>query len=235
MKPFKIFHTITGYFFGGPIGGLLGFYSEDIANNLKSEYVREDSGAFLLLLGGALIKTPGANKAKKTEFLLDYFQTIFGEEKGKIKIRFLEKVLQEKYDYAIIANDAGREYDSKSKLQIIHFLFRMASCEKPFLREDLKKISVIANNLGVHIADYNIIKNRFVTNIERDHAHLFKILLLNGGEEFQLITRQYRKLVLLYHPDRLQNLSAGDVNIARAHFEEIKSAYDMLKKIYKQS
>lgn len=234
MKPFKIFHTITGYFFGGPIGGLLGYYSEDIANNLKTEYVREDSGAYLLLLGGALIKTPGANKAIKTEFLNDYFQAIFGEEKGAIKMKFLQKVLNEKYDFAVIAHDAGREYDSKSKLQILHFLFKMASCEPAFLREDLKKISIIANNLGVHIADYNILKNRFVTNLELDHAQLYRTLQLKGDEAFPVITMQYRKLVLQYHPDRLQNLSASEMKIARAYFEEIKSAYDMLKKIYKQ-
>ncbi|MBK7957405.1 MAG: J domain-containing protein [Bacteroidetes bacterium] len=234
MKPFKIFHTITGYFFGGPIGGLLGFYSEDIVNNLKTEYVREDSGAYLLLLGGSLIKTPGANKALKTEFLQDYFLAIFGEEKGRIKMKFLQKVLNEKYDFASIANDAGREYDSKSKLQILHFLFRMASCEQPFMREDLRKISIIANNLGVHIADYNILKKRFVADLEPDHAQLYRILQLNGGEEFHIITKQYRKLVLLYHPDRLPNLSEREAKIARVHFEEIKSAYDMLKKIYKQ-
>lgn len=59
-----------------------------------------------------------------------------------------------------------------------------------------------------------------------------KLLRLTGKIDKETIRSQYRKLVLVFHPDKCGQMDEVFQEVARTMFEEIKKAYDYLKEIY---
>lgn len=229
MKSKKIFHSITGYIFGGPLGGLLGYFTDDLVEKAKEKLneEKEDSGVNLLLLGVAVAKADGKVDLKKIEFIRYYFAVIYGEEKARIKLKFLTRVMNEKYDAAVIASDASGEYEYRSKLQMLHYLYRVADAGRPISRNTVKLISVLANNLGIEPEDYLKIKKRYVGN--NPELTCYEVLGCTQNQSMTEITAIYRKLVLQYHPDRLSTKNEQEIRLAAAKFQEIKRAYQEIK------
>lgn len=231
MKSKKILHSITGYLFGGPLGGLLGYFSDDLVEKAKQKLSeeQEDSGVNLLLLGAAVAKADGKPDAKKIDFIRYYFTVVFGEEKARIKLRFLTRVINEKYDPAVIARDASGEYEYSAKLQILNYLFRVAEAGGPLSQATIRLISILANNLEIEAADYLKIKKRYLRNAPA--LYCYDVLGCKPDQSLAEITAVYRKLVLKYHPDKIKTNDAREIRLAGAKFQEIKRAYQEIKRI----
>jgi DnaJ like chaperone protein len=231
MKSKRILHSITGYLFGGPLGGLFGYFSDDLVEKAKQKLSeeREDSGVNLLLLGAAIAKADGKEDERKTDFIRYYFTVVFGEEKARIKLRFLTKVMSEKYDPALIARDASSEYEYGTKLQILNYLFRIAAAGGPISQTTIRLISILANNLEIEATDYLKIKKRYLRNTPG--LACYEVLGCKPDQSMAEITAIYRKLVLKYHPDRINTKDEREIRLAGAKFQEIKRAYQEIKSI----
>lgn len=228
MKSKKILSSFTGYLFGGPLGGLLGYFSDDITEKVKKHYSQEDNGVNLLLLGMAVVKASGKADEKKVDFIRYYFEVVYGIEKAEKVLAYIPKVLKENYDAAMIARDASREYQYGDKLKIVNYLFRIVSSGSFQDAAEWKMISILANNLDIRTEDYMTIKKRY-KEIIADGP--FAILGCKESDSMEHITRQYRKLVLQHHPDRLKDASENQLKQANLYFQKIMEAYLAIKRI----
>lgn len=57
--------------------------------------------------------------------------------------------------------------------------------------------------------------------------NLYEILRVSRQCSFDELRRQYHRLLLEYHPDKIQSTNSND----RKHFEEIQSAYRILSDV----
>ena len=227
----RIINSIAGYLFGGPLGGVFGYFSENIIDKAKEKIQEsnEDNGVNMLLLGVSVAKASGKVDLKKIEFVKYYFKIIYGEEKAKHKLKFIQKIIEERFDAAYIARESSREYSYSDKLKILNYLFRIATASELTHPSELKLISILANNLDIKSQDYLQIKKRY--SFTEMISSAYEILSCTERDSMQEITTQYRKMVLLYHPDRLKFQDETSKNIANEKFRIIKEAYLTIKRI----
>ncbi len=227
----RIINSIAGYIFGGPLGGVFGYFSENIIDNAKEKIAEcnEDNGVNMLLLGVSVAKASGKVDLKKIDFIEYYFKVIYGEEKAKHKLKFIQKIIDERFDAAYIAREASREYSYPDKLKILNYLFRIVNASDVTHSSEIKLISILANNLDIKSQDYLQIKKRY--SFTEMMSSAYHILSCNESDNMQEITSQYRKMVLLYHPDRLKFQDEFSKNIANEKFRIIKEAYLTIKRI----
>jgi uncharacterized tellurite resistance protein B-like protein len=220
--------TLTGYIFGGPIGGLLGYMSVGIKID---ENQPVNTGIDLLLLGAAVAKVSGENKDEKTSTLKKIIAQNVGEEQAKKTLEFLPKVMQEKYEAARLAADIKDKLKYGDKLTLISYLYLIAQFQNSYHPKELSLISIIANNLDIHPKDFLVIKNRMVKDaIITSSTEAHKILGVSTDASIKEITEKYRKLVLQYHPDKLSNPTPEAASDANIKMMKLKEAYEFLKK-----
>lgn len=67
-------------------------------------------------------------------------------------------------------------------------------------------------------------------NENKELVHHLSILNLSENHSEEDLQKRYRELASLYHPDRMNNMSERQKQIAEAEFKRIKTSYDYLKK-----
>jgi len=86
--------------------------------------------------------------------------------------------------------------DHPSRLQLIHFLFGIAKADNLVTKNELQKITTIANYLAISSVDFESIKAMFYNS--SDNA--YKILEIEKGATANTVKKAYRKMAKKYHP-----------------------------------
>ena len=116
--------------------------------------------------------------------------------------------------------------DHAARLQLLHFLFGIAQADDIVVDEEERQIYTIAGYLGISSRDYNSIKAMFYN--QSDNA--YKILEIDKTATVDQIKRAYRKMVMKYHPDRVEHLGEEHKQGAEAKFRQVQKAYEQLQK-----
>jgi curved DNA-binding protein CbpA len=67
------------------------------------------------------------------------------------------------------------------------------------------------------------------------HINYYKILGLKRNTTLEEIRKSYRKLVLLYHPDKNINKTKKEQEVAEQKFKQVQEAYEYLQKNHKDT
>lgn len=80
-------------------------------------------------------------------------------------------------------------------------------------------------------------KNSSNSKASKREPSAYKVLGLDDGDSWTAIRKNYRKLAMKYHPDRVQSEGASETEIRRANgeFQKIRAAYDELEKVKKKA
>ena len=114
-----------------------------------------------------------------------------------------------------------------SRLQIIHFLFGVASSDNEIHQTEINVINKIATYLNVSSQDFQSISAMFVKGGSAIDTY-YKILEVDKNSSTDEIKKSYRKLVMKYHPDKLQGVSEDIVKLANEKFLSIQQAYEKI-------
>ena len=114
-----------------------------------------------------------------------------------------------------------------SRLQIVHFLFGVASSDHEVHQSEINLINKIATYLNVSSQDFQSISAMFVKG-SSSLDNYYKILEVDKKASIDEIKKSYRKLVMKYHPDKLQGVSDDIVKLANEKFLSIQEAYEKI-------
>lgn len=222
-----------GWAFGGPIGAIIGFAIGSAFGNSSDseEYIgatkqQRDFNVSLLVLSAAVMKADGSIKKSELDFVKQFFLKNFGQERAEKYILMLREILKQDIQIYEVSQQVGRYMDYSSKLQLIHYLFGIASADGTTHESEVDVISVIAKYMGISSADFQSIKAMFVQQVDS----AYKILGIDANATDDEVKKAYREMAKKYHPDKVAYLGEDVRKSAEQKLQEVNDAYDKIKK-----
>ena len=222
-----------GWAFGGPLGAIIGFAIGSIfSNSSESEqYIgstaqQRDFNVSLLVLSAAVMKADGSVKKSELDYVKRFFLTNFGQERAEKYILMLREILKQDIQVYEVSQQVGRFMDYSSKLQLLHYLFGIASADGSTHNNEIDIISIIAQYMGIASSDFQSIKAMFVQQVDS----AYKILGIDPNATDEDVKKAYREMAKKYHPDKVAYLGEDVRKSAEQKLQEVNEAYEKIKK-----
>ena len=222
-----------GWAFGGPLGAIIGFaLGSAFGNNSNTEeYIggttqQRDFNVSLLVLSAAVMKADGSVKKSELDYVKRFFLTNFGQERAEKYILMLREILKQDIQVYEVSQQIGRFMDYSSKLQLIHYLFGIASADGSTHENEVDVISIIAKYMGISSSDFQSIKAMFVQQVDS----AYKILGIDSNATDEEVKKAYREMAKKYHPDKVAYLGEEVRKSAEQKLQEVNEAYEKIKK-----
>jgi DnaJ like chaperone protein len=218
-----------GWAFGGPIGAILGFAMGSMFDGSQGNYkgtARGDFAMSLLVLSAAVMKADGKVVKSELEYVKSFFLRQFGVEETERLVLMLKEVLNQEINVREVSAQIGQYMDSPSKLQLLHYLFGIASADGQYHASEVDVIEQIAGYMGIRASDYASIRAMFVRNINSAYDILEIVPEATNDE----VKKAYRRLAVEYHPDKVAHLGEDIRKSATEKFQTLNAAYDQIKK-----
>ena len=222
-----------GWAFGGPLGAIIGFaLGSAFGNNSNTEeYIggttqQRDFNVSLLVLSAAVMKADGSVKKSELDYVKRFFLTNFGQERAEKYILMLREILKQDIQVYEVSQQIGRFMDYSSKLQLLHYLFGIASADGSTHENEVDVITNIAKYMGISSSDFQSIKAMFVQEVDS----AYKILGIDSTATDDEIKKAYREMAKKYHPDKVAYLGDDVRKSAEQKLQEVNEAYDKIKK-----
>jgi DnaJ like chaperone protein len=221
-----------GWAFGGPIGGLLGFALGSMMDGVSVSTTsiqptqRGDFVASLLVLTAAVMKADKKIMKSELDYVRQFFLKQFGETQTDQQMLILREILKQEIPLRDVCMQIKQNMDYAARLQLIHFLFGVASADNQVNADEVAVIEEIARYLNIQINDVTSIKAMFYKDIES----AYKILEISPTATDEELKKAYRKMALKYHPDKVHQLGDDIQNAAKEKFQKLNAAYEQIKK-----
>ena len=220
---------------GGPIGAIIGYalgtifgksYTKEDVKFMGKTPRQQDFSASLLVLSAAVMKADGVVKKSELDYVKRFFLSNFGQEQAEKYILTLREILKQDIQIAEVSQQIGRYMNYSSKLQLLHYLFGIASADGQVHELEVDVIESISRYMGIYTSDYESVKAMFVKKVD----DAYTILGIEPSATDDEVKKAYREMAKKNHPDKVAYLGDDVRKAAEKKFQEINDAYDRIKK-----
>lgn len=226
-----------GWAFFGPIGGILGFVVGSMFDNTEALQRQQEyqpgqpttQGGYvmsLLVLVAAVMKADGKILKSELEYTKQFFVRSFGTAAAGEAIKILRDLLNQNIPVNDVCIQIRKNMDHPSRLQLVHFLFGIASADGQVHDSEHKLIAHIAQQMGISEKDYESMEAMFVANTDA----AYKILEVEPVATDDELKKAFRKMAIKYHPDKVHYLGADIQKAAHEKFQKVNEAWETIKK-----
>ena len=231
-----------GWSFGGPIGAILGLAlgsvvdgmsngsADTVYTNTSKQRVQTQSGDFevsLLILASIVIKADGKQDQRELDFVRLQFVNMYGKERANHAFKLFKEInKQQNISTRQVCLQIRSMMQHASRLQLIHFLFGIATADGVVTKDEVAQIYTIAGYLGISHNDYESIKAMFYKSTDS----AYKILEIDKTATNEDIKKAYRAMAKKYHPDKVIHLGQEHQKGAEEKFKQVQDAYEQLQK-----
>jgi DnaJ like chaperone protein len=227
-----------GFTLGGPLGALAGFFlgaflddaDELFSHNLPvSEQVMPTRGDYLfslLVLITAVLKADGKYLKSELNYVKEFLRQNFGEEGAHQALKVLHSLKDQEINETEICFQIKQFMDHHYRLQLLHFLFGIAAADGTIAPEELDCILNISRTLDISETDHQSIEAMFLP--KTDWA--YQILEVSPNAAPEEIKKAYRKMAVMYHPDKVSYLGPEIQQAANEKFQKVNEAYQVICK-----
>ena len=231
MSNAKWISAAAGWFFAGPIGGIIGYY---IGKNFFNSKV-DNKTAFeisLLILSSIVIKADGKVLTSELDYVQKFFINTFGPKKSNEYFRMFNNLKKQDLNSKLrkICIQLKSNINHSSRLEIIHFLFGVSYADNEIHLKEVEIIKKIATYMNINPYDFESIKSMFLSNENSNSEKWYKILGLTKDATDSEVKKAYRKMAVKYHPDKLIGVSEDIKKLAEKKFLAVKEAYEQIKR-----
>ncbi|MBE6454349.1 MAG: hypothetical protein E7004_02190 [Alphaproteobacteria bacterium] len=158
-----------------------------------------------------------AVKPEQKSFVYEIF-----ENKQKHKFS-LEK-------YADMLESLTRNNENLKDVSIEN-LFKIASADEVIGEAEMRMLKKVAKIIGLDDRSFARLKKEFKPNpISKKLMGFYDVLGLSYDADMEEIKARWKKLIVIYHPDKLTNASEKEIKIATKRMAEINLAYQEIVK-----
>ena len=222
----------AGWFLGGPIGAIIGYYISksffDGKNDQEKAYELS-----LLILSSLVIKSDGKIVKAELEYVQKFFVNTFGIQKANKYFEVFNKLNKQSLSSQLrpVCQQLNSYVNHASRLQIIHFLFGVSASDNEIHPAEVELIKKIAGYLNINQYDFESIHSMFLSDGTANSLYKwFAILELDKDASNDEIKKAHRKMVIKYHPDKLQGVSQDIKKLAEEKFLLVQKAYENISK-----
>jgi DnaJ like chaperone protein len=222
----------AGWFFAGPIGAIIGYYIGKSFFNGKND--QENAYEIsLLILSSLVIKSDGKIVKAELEYVKKFFLNTFGAQKANKYFEVFNKLNKQSLSPQLrpVCQQLNKYVNHASRLQIIHFLFGVSASDNDIHESEVALIKKIATYLNINQYDFESIQSMFIHHgSENSLEKWFAILEIDKNATNDEIKKAHRKMVIKYHPDKLQGVSKDIIKLAEEKFLIVQQAYENIMK-----
>ncbi|MFA8450445.1 MAG: TerB family tellurite resistance protein [Bacteroidales bacterium] len=224
-------HDRASWSQSGPLGALL-----DMIFNSNTENNGRQSGQStrqlnfhysLLILAAYVMKADGKVLRSELNYVKTFLVQNFGERRALEMVQSLKEILKHNYDYRNIARQIGLNMDYHSRLQLMQFLFNIASSDGDCSYKETSLLKDISSGLLLNRGDFESLHTMFVGNAKDDP---YKVLEIDSSISNVELKKAYHKMAMKYHPDKVSHLGEDIKKSAEVKFQRLNSAYELIKK-----
>ena len=227
-----------GWFMGGPLGALAGYFigsmfeapgESTTRTRYRGRTYRTTAGDFamsLLVLVAAVMKADGKVVKSELDFVKDWFKRQFGEDTASEAMLMLRDMLKKDIPLADVCRQISMNMEYTSRIQLIHMLYEVSASDGRFDKNEISVIDRIASYLNISGKDMESIKNMFIPSTDA----AYKILETDPSATDGDIKRAYRRMARKYHPDTVNHLGEEFRAAANEKFKKVNEAYEQIKK-----
>lgn len=190
---------------------------------------KRDFNVTLLVLSAAVMKADGEVKKSELDYVKRFFLQNFGQQRAENYIKMLRDILNREYNLYDVSRQVGQYMDYSSRLQLLHYLFGIASADGMVSSAEMDVIHTISMYMGLSEMDYQSIKAMFVREVNASE-NAYKILGVDPKASDEEVKKAYREMAKKNHPDLVSNLGEDVRAAAEKKFQEINQAYETIKK-----
>ena len=231
MSNGKWIGAAAGWFFGGPIGGIIGYY---VGKNIFASKI-DNKTAFeisLLILSSVVIKADGKVLKSELDYVKKFFTNTFGTKKSNEYFRMFNNLNKQDYSSKLrqVCLQLNSHINHSSRLEIIHFLFGVAASDNDIHPKEVETIKRIATYMNINPYDFESIKSMFLAKGGVSSEQHYTILGITKDATDTQVKKAYRKMAVKYHPDKLQGVSEDIKKLAEEKFMKVKESYEQIMK-----
>ena len=222
----------AGWFLAGPIGAIIGYYISKSFFDGKNDQAKAYELS-LLILSSLVIKSDGRIVKAELDYVKQFFINTFGVQKANKYFEVFNKLNKQSLSSQLrpVCQQLNSYVNHASRLQIIHFLFGVSASDNEIHPSEIELIKKIAGYLNINQYDFESIKSMFIA---QGGTHgldkWFAILEIDKNASDSEIKKAHRKMVIKYHPDKLQGVSKDIIKLAEEKFLLVQEAYENIMK-----
>ena len=230
MSNGKWIGAAAGWFFAGPIGGIIGYY---VGKNVFTSKV-DNKTAFeisLLILSSVVIKADGKVLKSELEYVKKFFTNTFGTTKSNEYFRMFNNLNKQDYSSKLrqVCLQLNSHINHSSRLEIIHFLFGVSAADNEIHPNEVEQIKRIATYMNINSYDFESIQSMFLSKGSNSEKW-YTILGISKDATDTEVKKAYRKMAVKYHPDKLIGVSDDIKKLAEEKFLVVKESYEQIMK-----
>ena len=222
----------AGWFFAGPIGAIIGYYIGKSFFNGKNDQAKAYELS-LLILSSLVIKSDGKIVKEELDYVKKFFVNTFGANKANKYFDIFNKLNKQSLSSQLrpVCQQLNTNVNHASRLQIIHFLFGVSASDNEIHASEVELIRKISSYLNINQYDFQSIQSMFQAKSSTNNLDKwFAILEVDSSASNDDIKKAHRKMVIKYHPDKLQGVSKDIIKLAEEKFLLVQQAYENIMK-----
>ena len=236
----------VGFIFG-LVGVLIGYAYEKSAKdgrNPSLDYIEE----VLALVSVILTKDKKLLKSE-LNFVKRFLNHNFSESNAQKYLLVFRDFTKKNLSIPDICKRLNYELDPSGKRQVMHLIIGAAVADRELTTAELKDLYTIGkwlelrrvtidSLLSLHSFEYegHQKQQQSRSNYNRTKRqstsldHAYKILELKASATKSEIKKAYRKLMVIYHPDKTLRMGEDFQKSAKEKYQKIQNAYEQIKK-----
>lgn len=230
-----------GWTVGGPIGSILGFafgslidgFRNGNTGHSKQNTSINDFEVSLLVLSAIVIKADGKIDPRELDFVRNYFVRLFGKERANNAFKIFNGVIKNNnISTRMICMQIQQHMNHSSRLQLLHYLFGIATADGNICTREITELKKIAGYLYISPQDFAAAHAAFSGQKQRAQSNTlnaYAILGISKSATNDEVKKAYRKMAKKHHPDKLQHLGPTHSKAAAEKFKSIATAYEQIQ------
>ena len=203
------------------------FSPEDLFQYYQQRATTNDVPTMLMALSAAVMKADGKVLKSELNYVKSFFNQQFGPQFSSQHLQTLKRFLDsDTIPLQRICQDIKLRMQPEVRVQLLHYLFGIAKADGDVSNSEINVIGRIAGMMGVSNVDFESVKNMFHRDVNSD----YKVLGLEPNASDEEVKKAYRKMVVKFHPDKVEHMGEEYQKGAKEKFQKIQDAYEAIKK-----
>jgi len=212
--------------FAGGFGNMGGAASGHNQGYYRQQINQNDFATALLVLSGAVMKADGKVLKAELDYVKAFLNQQFPPQFANEQIRNFRDILKKDFNLSQVCGDIAGVMPNQQRSVLVQYLFGIAKADGHVSESEVKVIQQIAAYLRISSMEFEQLKAMFY----KSTSDAYKSLGLEKSATDAEVKKAYRKMAVLHHPDKYEQMGEEHQKAAKEKFQKIQEAYETIKK-----